>query len=281
MKPRLNLGRIDYLNCRPLYEKLQAAADNETYVLCSGNPAQLNYKLETGEIDISPSSSILPATSRENSYFILPDIAIASTARVHSVLLLSRRPPAELTGSRIALTSHSLTSTFLLRIILFKFLGLDPATISFTTREFAPAMECEAALVIGDQALQHYHQPPTGFQTYDLGHLWHHFTGLPFVYALWIGRREILAQKQEALATLHGQLSAIIAELPRDLENLSRTLAPETMFSARQLRLYWQEAISYRLDDKALAGLQLFYENAYELGLIDRIPELLFFPPSR
>ncbi len=281
MNLQLNLGRIDYLNCKPLYEKLRAAVANEGYVLHSGNPAQLNRKLETGEIDISPSSSMLLATSSKNNYFILPDIAIASTARVRSVLLLSRRPPAELSGARIALTAHSLTSIFLLRIILFKFLGLDPATISFTTSEFTPALECEAALVIGDRALRYYHQPPAGFQIYDLGYLWHHFTGLPFVYALWIGRREILTQKREALETLHARMSAIIAELPRHLEDLSLTLAPETMFSARQLLLYWREAISYRLDGKALAGLQLFYQTAHELGLIHSIPELFFFPSSR
>jgi predicted solute-binding protein len=67
MNPRLNLGRIDYLNCRPLYEKLQASVDIGAYVLCSGNPAQLNHKLESGEIDISPSSSILPATTPEKT----------------------------------------------------------------------------------------------------------------------------------------------------------------------------------------------------------------------
>jgi chorismate dehydratase len=142
-------------------------------------------------------------------------------------------------------------------------------------------MECEAALVIGDQALRHYHQPPPGFQAYDLGHLWHHFTGLPFVYALWIGRREILTHKQETLKTLHYQLLKAITELPRTLEDLSRNLAPETMFGARQLLFYWREAISYRLDDNALAGLQFFYKTAYELELISHIPELFFFPTSR
>jgi len=77
--------------------------------------------LKNGEIDISPSSSMLLANTEKDDYFILPNITIASQTEVRSVILLSRSPLAELNHKTISLTSHSLTSIFLLKIILFHF----------------------------------------------------------------------------------------------------------------------------------------------------------------
>ena len=274
----LRLGRIDYLNCRPLYEGLQELPAAGLPALTGGNPAELNRKLAQGAIDISPSSSILPAVSRPEDYFILPGIAIASVAEVRSVLLVSRRPPAELAGAAITLTSHSLTSIFLLKIILARFQKIPLAELSFSPGEFTPAKGPEAAQVIGDRALELFHRPPDGYQVYDLGRLWHRHTGLPFVYALWLGRCAILTEKSAQLTKLHQQLLAVIAGLPTRLPQLAKRLAPAAGCNREQLLAYWQQAISYRLDEKALAGLELFYRCAFELGLIEQVPQLRFFP---
>ncbi|MBN2808161.1 MAG: menaquinone biosynthesis protein [Deltaproteobacteria bacterium] len=286
----LNLGRIDYLNCWPLYHQLQKRADGKLFQLHSGHPAALNQGLETGAIDLSPSSSMLPAVSPACDYFIMPDIAITSLSEVQSVILLSRRPPVQLTGCNIALTSHSLTSVFLLKIILFQFLGLAPQSLSFGTeeltgKEFTASPAVEAALIIGDQALELYHNPPAGFQVYDLGRLWHHYTGLPFVYALWLGRKAALTEKSQMIISLHRHLTQIAAELPGKLSQLTASALAEadrkSTISPSQLLAYWQAAISYRLDTPALAGLKLFYQYARELNLIDQVPELDFFPKTK
>ena len=282
MQARLNLGQINYLNCRPLYHQLQETLNGNDFALKIGHPAQLNQGLEDGKIDISPSSSILPAVSPESDYFVLPDIAIASLTEVRSVILLSRRPISKLNNCSISLTSHSLTSIFLLKIILFRFQGLDPESITFTTEEFTPNRTPEAALIIGDQALELYHKPPSGFRVYDLGRLWHQFTGLPFVYALWIGRKAVLPKKSRAIIELHQCLRKIITELPEKLADLTTaTLSKKgkkTALTPSQLLTYWRQAISYKLDRRALEGLDLFYQSANDLGLIDEVPELDFFP---
>ncbi len=274
----LTLGRIDYLNCVPLYEGLRRGSENPPLELVGGNPAELNHGLESGAIDISPSSSILPATSPGENYFILPDIAIASVAEVRSVLLVSRKPPGQLAGAEITLTSHSLTSIFLLKIILARFLEIPLAKLSFRPGEFSRSVGPPAALVIGDRALKLFHHPPEGYQVYDLGKLWHHFTGLPFVYALWLGRREILPKKAASLNQLHARLLQIVAGLPARRGELAGRLAESSGFTREQLLAYWQQAISYRLDQPALAGLRLFYRQAHELGLVERLPKLEFFP---
>lgn len=285
MQPQLNLGQIDYLNCRPLYQQLQETLNGNTFALKTGHPAQLNQGLENGTIDISPSSSILLAVSPKSSdYFILPNIAIASLSEVRSVILLSRRPLSELNGCDISLTSHSLTSIFLLKIILFHFQGLASDKITFTTEEFNPNQTREAALIIGDQALELYHKPPAGFRVYDLGRLWHRFTGLPFVYALWIGRKKALEKKSRAVIDLHQRLNKLVTVLPEKLADLASPalakMGKETTITPSQLLAYWQQAISYKLDRQALAGLDLFYRTAKDLGLIDKIPQLDFFPKN-
>ncbi len=284
MPPQLNLGQINYLNCWPLYHLLHETSIAHSFALKSGHPAQLNQDLENGKIDISPSSSILPAVSPINDYFVLPDIAITSLNEVRSVILLSRRPLSELNGCKITLTSHSLTSIFLLKIILFHFQKLDPKGITFTTQELGPEQTYDTALIIGDQALEIYHKPPAGFKVYDLGHIWHQFTGLPFVYALWIGRNPARKKKSRAIIELHQKLTKITAKLPEKLAELANQALLDkeikTTINASQLLAYWQTAISYRLEAQALSGLHLFYYYAKDLGLTDRIPKLDFFPQS-
>ncbi|MBN2705012.1 MAG: menaquinone biosynthesis protein [Deltaproteobacteria bacterium] len=284
MSSHLNLGRIDYLNCRPLYEILEQDRALENITLIHGHPADLNRALQDGSLDLSPSSSILLAAAPQTDFFILPDLAITSRDEVRSVLLVSRRPPQQLEGGEIALTGHSLTSVFLLKIILFHFYRLNPKTITFGTHEFSAGSPHESFLVIGDRALSLYHHPPAGYQIYDLGRLWRRFTDLPFVYALWIGRSAALEQKRAAIARLHCKLLEIMDRLPERLNALAETTLKRknlgNELSKKQLLDYWQKAICYRLDEKALAGLDCFFSHARELGLIEKIPQLCFFPDA-
>ncbi|HDS17312.1 MAG TPA: futalosine synthase [Proteobacteria bacterium] len=284
MTSHLNLGRIDYLNCRPLYEMLEHDRALADITLIPGHPADLNRALKDGSLDLSPSSSMLLATAEEKKFFILADLAIISRDEVRSVLLVSRRPPRQLEGGEIALTGHSLTSVFLLKIILFHFYRLDPKTITFRTQEFSADSPQESFLVIGDQALTLYHHPPAGYQIYDLGRLWHSFTNLPFVYALWIGRSSVLERQRAVIARLHRKLLEIMDRLPDRLNALAETTLKRgshgNELSTKQLLDYWQKAIFYRLDEKALAGLDCFFNHARELGLIEKIPQLSFFPDA-
>ena len=282
-KAQLNLGRIDYLNCWPLFQQLPTVLNGSHYKLISGHPARLNAGLKNNEIDISPSSSMLLANDDADDYFILPDITIASLTEVRSVILLSRTPLAELNRKTISLTSHSLTSVFLLKIILFHFQKLDADSVTFVTEEFTPTAHFkDAALIIGDQALKLYHNPPPGYTVYDLGQLWRQFTGLPFVYALWIGRNDAIKRKSRLIIDLHRALTEIIAALPDKLADLTAAALHEniskTDISPAQLLSYWQQAISYDLSQQALTGLNLFYNLAYEINLIRKVPKLNFFP---
>ncbi len=277
---KLLIGEIDFLNCLPLFTLLKQenpGRDERRFI--KGNPAQLNAGLAAGEIDISPSSSMEYAL-RPAKYFIFPRLAITSYREVQSVIFLSRHPLERLRPGTILLTSQSLTSIYLLKLVLFHFHRYEAAAFQFLTREIEPAAPAaDAALVIGDQALHFYHRPPRGFWVYDLGALWYQFTGLPFVYALWIGNRQALDDKQEPLRELHRQLLRDKTRLEQFFPAiLAQACRRHPRLTPEVIRDYWYRAISYDLGPRELAGLQLFYRLARERQLLDTVPELEFFP---
>ena len=49
---------------------------------------------------------------------------------------------------------------------------------------------CDAVLLIGDQGLEAMYFPLEGTIRYDLGVMWHDWTGLPMVYAVWAARAD-------------------------------------------------------------------------------------------
>ena len=216
----LSIGEINFLNCLPLFSLLKKEFPGNHCRYTAGNPAQLNRMLADGRIDISPSSSMEYAL-RPERYFMLPRLSIASTKEVRSVLLLSRNPIESLANTTIALTSQSLTSIYLLKIILFHFYQLDHQTIRFTTMEGSQSDKFpDSIMLIGDQALHAFCRTPPGYRVYDLGRLWHQFTRLPFVYALWIGRRDLAEEKLQLIHELAARLRQLKALLPAHLDTM-------------------------------------------------------------
>ena len=280
---KLNIGEISFLNCLPLFYRLQEEVPPEhDWQFVKGNPTQLNHGLANGKIDISPSSSMEFAL-RPEQYFIFPQLAITSHREVQSVILLSRQPLSALKNGNIALTGQSLTSVYLLKLILEHFYHHPHDNYHFVTREFNQFDDSvNAALVIGDRALYLFHHPPPGFQIHDLGALWYQFTGLPFVYALWIGNRQSLPDQQKALTKLHQRL----LYCKTHLEGYFAKILPVTdrlypQLSRKVILDYWQRVISYELGPRELAGLRLFYRLAHENQLLAEIPELHFLETSR
>ena len=114
---RLRLGRVRYINCEPVYYGLEqgmVAADCE---ILDGTPAELNGLLRAGDLDVSVISA-MEAALRPAAYRLLPDLAIACDGPVESVLLACERPVEELDGLPVSLTRHSLTSVYLVKLLL-------------------------------------------------------------------------------------------------------------------------------------------------------------------
>jgi chorismate dehydratase len=269
----LRIGEISYLNCTPIFTVLRDYFEDSCYDFVRGTPAELNAKLRTGEIDLCPSSSIEYARNPE-SYLILPELSISSIGAVKSVLLFSRIPIEQLDGASIAITGESETSVVLLKILLSR-------RYSFTNSFYAAESPTQSfpiadspLLLIGDNALRES-LSRDGCYIYDLGELWYQFTGTPFVFALWLLRKEVARTAGDTAAIICERLAAskrIAMQSYRSIAESTRINWTNTDF----LINYWN-VISYDLTPGHVEGLKLFYRFAAEISLVDIEPSLRFF----
>ena len=270
----LRIGQIEYANCTPIFSALKAYFECGNYRFVGGVPAELNAMLGRGEIDVCPSSSI-EYGKHPGKYFLLPDISISAVGPVKSVLLFSRFPLEELNNRTIGLTTESETSVNLLRILLARNYGFSNV-FERTPLPLPEALKTfRALLLIGDAALREGMRSSELF-VYDLGELWHRFTGLPFVFALWMVTREAAEKKHEEVKSLCAALLAAKL-LAYDSYGAIADESKERQWISRDALVdYWQ-TISYDLTPLHLEGVTIFFRYAKELGLLPEEPEIRIF----
>ncbi|MBI5015408.1 MAG: menaquinone biosynthesis protein [Deltaproteobacteria bacterium] len=260
----LRVGRIGFANCTPLFLALEEGDGGGPVEYVSGIPTELNRMLREGRVDLSPSSSA-EYLVHPGLYGFLPDLCISSIGPVASVLLFSRVPLEALGGRTVGLSPASATSVMLLRVILERRLGLSP-------RYGDPSGEADAILWIGDQALA---EAGSGAwpRVYDLGSLWYEWTGTPFVFALWIARRDAFQRDSEGLRAFYRRLVEARQRAYRSYPAYARRAPEAEWLGEEALLAYWQ-TISYDLTAWHLQGLRRFAEEAHSLGLIPSVPPL-------
>jgi chorismate dehydratase len=270
---KLAVGRITYANCAPFFHFLRDVGFAGEII--DGVPAQLNQLLASGAIDISPSSSFEYAVHWRD-YLLLPGHSISSIGPVSSVLLFSPADLSALDGVEIALTGESATSINLLKILLRELAGCRNVTCAISQ---VPGEEVIAqggsALLIGDRALRAARQLPAGMRIYDLGALWYQLTGLPFVFALWIVRRDVAAGKVVALSDFVQQLQESRHKAFADLSKLAQAAPEKDWYGEDALQGYWHR-MSYDLEPMHLQGLGVFFELCVKHQLLPEMPEIHF-----
>jgi len=96
---------------------------------------------------------------------------------------------------------------------------------------------------------------------YDLGELWHKYTGLPFVYALWVVRKKALDEKTDLIKKLSLDLINAKKYADSKLSTIAREAPQKKWISEKDLIHYWN-IISYDFTEKHLEGLRLFEKYA-------------------
>lgn len=270
----LKVGWIGYANCSPLLLQIEKRLPGTGISLVHGVPAQLNADLAAGEIDLCISSSIEFARHADE-YYVLPGHCIGSDGPVQSVLLLTNRPVQELSAQRLLVTAESATSVVLLQVLLAGHWGLSGCSIESSRLPWREALtQAPGVLLIGDAALRAILEGGAPY-CYDLGAAWKDMTGLPFVYALWQVTRAAAAREPESLHRLLALLDQARDQMAARLDQLAAVAPENHWIEAAALAEYWRH-ITYRLDDRHLAGLNLFYRLAMELGLTKSAPQPRF-----
>jgi chorismate dehydratase len=163
----------------------------------------------------------------------------------------------ELGGKTIAVSSESDTSVALLKIILKEFLSLKCKfkTVKFRTLK-SGLSSFPAFLLIGDSAMKEARKR-TAPHVYDLAELWHKHTRLPFVFALWIVRKETVSEKRELLNKLSSDLIKANKYAQKQFPLIAKKTSQKEWLTEEGLVNYWKK-ISYNLTEKHMEGLRLF-----------------------
>lgn len=273
----LRIGEIGYLNVLPLFSHIRHSLplDYPAHFV-QGHPARLNALLATGALDVAPASSF-EYLVRADRYRLLPELSISADGPVQSVLLVSPVPKEELqaTGALrgiVRLSRASASSVALLRILWQCAWSLpEPQWV-----ECEPGQGAEGDtpyLEIGDLALHTFLNPPKGWHVIDLAEEWHVFTGLPFVFAVWIVNRHIALDQKPHLAELHKALITAKETFPAAEEEVDQSMPLPKWLSLPAAVQYWG-CMNYGLGSRELAGLVLYGRYCRDLGMIPGMPVL-------
>lgn len=272
---KLKVGRIGYLNVLPIYYPLEQGTIKHNFSFVYGSPAELNGLMARGELDVSVVSSIEYARHFER-YVVLPYLSISCRGAVKSVLLFSTVSLEKLTGRVIHVTPQSHTSVALLKILLRRFYGVECefAGMARPLWQSSVTRRPDAYLAIGDEAL--YWKKRRIFRyEWDLGELWNRWTHLPFVFALWVCRRDLAQREPDKLIRcLESFLSAKAWGL-KNLDLVCSQASRTTFMTQDELKVYFRH-LCYDLENGMIEGLEHYYSMLYEEELIDNMPPLEF-----
>jgi chorismate dehydratase len=183
----------------------------------------------------------------------------------------------------VLVTRSSMTSVALLELLFEHVWGARPVFVpadgEIADLARAEQPEHDARLVIGDAALllssgtsdlarEYPH-------AYDLGAVWKEWTGLPFVFAVWVAQRSAPVERSLAL---HAQL---IRSRDWGLDHLGELAAQASAATgvSRATALEYLSGLDYGLRYEHLAGLTTFFGKLAASG---RVPNgsLAFLPAA-
>jgi chorismate dehydratase len=257
-KPRL--AASSYLNTAPLIWSFRHGARKDDVILVDALPSTCADLLASHEVDFA----LVPAIEyqRIEDARLLPGVCVGSREKVRSVVLVS--PLNNLKKVRsVALDDSSRTSAALVKIIFKEFLQSEP---KWTTR--SPDLkqmlrDNDAALIIGDPAMTFARE---GLRVWDMAALWHDFTSLGFVFALWMAGATSRAPAIDFVQACNEGLAqrSEIIDYYQERLGLSRS----------ELEIYLTENVTFFLDDDLHKGLELYYQLAHKHGLIPGLKPL-------
>lgn len=263
----MKIGAVSYLNTKPLIEYWRGPAGASLEL---DLPSRLADRLRDRHLDLGliPVAEVL----QQPNWVVVPDACIACRGPVWSVKLMSRVPPPQI-GS-LALDEGSRTSVVLCQVLLYHLAGVRPVTLPLPIDQAWQSVEADAVLVIGDRAMR---AEAADFPyVWDLGEVWHDWTGLPFVFAVWTTHQSLMATRAAELRGVQQTLNAARDEGLRRLEELADRYAPAYGLGRDECRQYLGQYLHFRFGPAERRGLQRFQELARALQFVPAERELVY-----
>lgn len=256
----IRVGCVQYLNSRPLIYGLEG--------VCLEHPSVLAERLRRGELDVAlvPVFELLRDPAK---YWVVDGVAIASQGPVYSVYVAYQGELADMT--EVHVDPASLTSVHLVQVLGKGVLGKRLTLVS----EGEPLQRGRGRLLIGNQAIRfrleqgEAEREGVDCRYWDLGEAWRGWTGLPFVYAVWVIRKTVRTAREVAgvfreLAKQGTQAIEVIVEEEREV--------PQAL-----AREYLNKYISFGLGSVEKEGLARFSRELEAMGFVDaKRPDMEF-----
>jgi chorismate dehydratase len=243
LERKIRVAAVSYLNTKPLIYGFEQGRMKDEVELITDFPASIAKMLLNDEVDIA----LVPVATIPllKEHHIITDYCIGTNGEVASVCLFSDVSLEDI--DVILLDYQSKSSVGLLKILLKEYWEINPRLEIAEKGYENKIMANTAGLVIGDRA---FIQRNNNRYIYDLGYAWNQMTGLPFVFAAWIANKELP----------HIFIAKFNETVGEGLNNLSKIIAVNP-FENYDLEKYYTQNISFNLDDKKHAGLQLYLEK--------------------
>jgi chorismate dehydratase len=204
-------------------------------------PANLVRLLQSNQIDIG----LIPvgALPSLGDYHIISDYCIGTEGEVASVAVFSEVSMEEI--DTVLLDYQSRTSVMLCKILFEKHWKKKVQFIDAKDESYIDNIHGNVAgLVIGDRALKIRDKFKFKF---DLGLAWKEMTGLPFVFAVWVRKKEISGEFIPLFNEANGMgLSKINLIIDHNNE------------SSYPMDMYFRKNISYRLTEGMRESMSLY-----------------------
>jgi len=251
----LLIGAVRYLNTKPLVHGLAGP-----WQVVFDLPSRLADRLATGALDVALIPSI---EALRGGYRIISDACIGCRGPVMSVKLFFRTAPERV--SSLAIDEGSRTSAALARILLAERVGVHPAIEVLPIGAGLADTRADAVLLIGDRAIDGRGTPERSVDSFqmvwDLGYEWCHWTGLPFVFAVWVARHG--CDVGPLAVRLAGARDSGVANLAA----IAAAEASSHGLTVTQCLSYLRDNLHYHLGKREWEALTLFRQLAFSSGL--------------
>ncbi len=258
----VRLAAVRYLNTVPLIEGLEKLAGLELRLAA---PADIADLIASERVDVGL-ASVVDALRSRVPLALLPVGMIGCDGPTLTVRVFSRVPLERITRLHADTESH--TSVALARLILERVWGVRPAVEPFRAPTVAPDLDeatwPESVLLIGDKVVRSAPNSTEFPHQLDLGEAWRDWTGLPFVYAVWMCRADAVESPRVRLI---GRI--LDRQRRRNGERLAwvvRARSGDHGWPQDSAARYLGDLLRYDVDAGARTGVERF---AAELGRLD------------
>lgn len=256
LTPPIRLGQLSFINTLPITIPFERNYLTLNCDVTYGTPTQLNDSFAANQLDVGAMSSYFYLQSPDLE--LVEGLSISCDGPVGSVLLFSKVSPEKLQGATISVPTSSATSVNLLKVLLKERFNLNVNCVP-NQRPNLHDPDIQAALVIGDHALEvDFAWSNCSFRS-DLGQWWSQQFDLPMVFGVWAAKKSWVANNPEQFQHIS---QALCEARNLGLNSLFGAVMTEAIkrsgFDAYRLQNYYLKQLNYELTPRHLESLSLF-----------------------